>query len=666
MIAVEKITSFGARLRRELMLAAGRRLLGLALVLALGTLVLDRWLRLGEGTVNFLRLVILGVLARATWMGLGRLWRSRPGVIELAQLIDRGTGRSPGDPNALVGRYATLLQLDSGAGELERHAIERRREELERFDFEACIDHQALRHERRWLAGLGVVLLVFLAVFPGTSATWANRWLLGEHESWPQETHLEFVGLRDGALIVPRGEPGEVLIRVIDDSVVPEEVTLRWSSGDEGERVVMTAFGEREFRATLPPLFTDGELRASGGDGRVDSTPLLVRARPQVEQAVLTASLAAAEFEEQHTLTTSGEEFGFLRATELELSLEASEGVSGVDLAGAEGLNVAQDAATFRWTHGRAVAFTFRMVSQATGLASHPWSLSIALREDQPPRVTLAREGIRDRVTPMATIPLRAVATDDFQVASMTLHLEPVVYGAEPVEELARFPLLENGTQDSAEAFHTFGIESFDLEPGQVVQVVARAKDASHLGSQEGSSRPVLLRVVDPGQLMAEISARLQLARSRFRQAFEDARGIESALAVASPADMNELLRRHRLVDRVVWQTRRTLDEGLAELTWNALISPEADELLRQRAMDPLEELSDKWMRDQRSNFEAAIADGGGTNDALTRAQGIILKDMQQVLDGMAQWDSFVDLLNHLNEIIRLEEELRGATRDAK
>ena len=39
---------------------------------------------------------------------------------------------------------------------------------------------------------------------------------------------------------------------------------------------------------------------------------------------------------------------------------------------------------------------------------------------------------------------------------------------------------------------------------------------------------------------------------------------------------------------------------------------------------------------------------------------------LKRVLDGMEQWDSFVDLVNHLNEIIRLQEEARDSTRETR
>ena len=39
---------------------------------------------------------------------------------------------------------------------------------------------------------------------------------------------------------------------------------------------------------------------------------------------------------------------------------------------------------------------------------------------------------------------------------------------------------------------------------------------------------------------------------------------------------------------------------------------------------------------------------------------------MKEILKQMAQWDSFVDVLNQLNEIIRLQEKAKSQTDDLR
>lgn len=670
---VTRLIAFGKQVRRELLLGAGRRLLALVLIALVTSLALDRWLRFGAGTLDVLRVALLVGLGYATWRALGGLVRERPSVLGWASLVDRGVGAGA----FLTQRFATLLQLEERAAQepLARAAIDGCRADLAAYDYEGKLDRAVARQERRRLAGLVALPVVFCLVFPGTAGTWAKRWLFGSEAAWPQATHLALEGLRDdGSFVVPRGEPLELRVHATRDSVVPAEISLRYSAGGQSDRAVMTRFGENDFRFSLPGLAEDGRLWIRGGDEGLGPIPLRVRDRPRVLEATLTARLTEAGFEETSTFARQDEELGYLGGTALALDARTDQPLAELRIAGGEGLDLQRSGPigpsfALAWTHTRAASLRLEFVSSATGLASHPWSLAIALREDRAPRVTLARDGVRDRVTPEARVPARIVAQDDYGVAGISLALTPGGFGLSEGEPLWSRVLFdgEGELQDSVELEESVSLAELGLEVGQVVQLVASVTDASHLGAQETRSRPVVLRIVDPGQLMAEISARLQLARARLRKGWEEARELEDELQRGEPvANVAEMLRKHRVIDRTVWQTRRVLDDSLRELTLNALISEQAETLLRQRAMEPMQYLAEDWMRDQRTDLERRIAGEDISAAALLRTQSLIVEDMQRVLDGMAQWDSFVDVVNHLNEIIRLEEEVRGATRDSR
>jgi hypothetical protein len=56
---------------------------------------------------------------------------------------------------------------------------------------------------------------------------------------------------------------------------------------------------------------------------------------------------------------------------------------------------------------------------------------------------------------------------------------------------------------------------------------------------------------------------------------------------------------------------------------------------------------------------------GQKMEDVLAREDQIIAR-LQQILKQMSQWDSFVDVLNQLNEIIRLQEGVKVGTEELK
>lgn len=670
---IERLAAFGRELRRELVIAGGRRL-AWTLVLAVGaSLLLDRWLRFGPSTLLVLRVALALVLLRELVRRVGRPAVEAWPPLTLAAAVDpRGW---------LARRIATLLQLEprlahaSGERALLERAVTASLADLAGYDYSGRLDRARARSERWKLGWICAAPLVAAAFFPSAASTWFSRWVLGRHAAWPQETYLVVQGLRDGALVVPRGEPFELFVRAREGSVVPDEVRLRAAVDGEESFAILVRFGPNDFRHGFDGLATDGRMWLSGGDERLGPIPILARDRPRVLGLSVTAELADADYREETTLGGASRDLAFLAGTRVTLEGRSDQDLSAVRLSGVDPGEVALDRPAadhfrLRWTHRRALPLALELEGAVTGLDSHPRALPIGLRRDRPPRITLARTGVRDRVTPMARVPCRAIAQDDFGVARVHVSLATGAWGVGDTLELWSADAYVAGEDEelakSREEEVVVSLGELGLEVGAVVQVNARARDRCHTGAQTGRSRPVVLRVVEPGQLMAEIAARLALARAALRQAWEQARDLEDEMQSADVARSVDWLRRHRLIDRTVWQTQRTLSDGVRELALNALIDEQAEALLRQRALDPLDRLAEEGMREQRAALEASVGGEPVPLEELSGNQSRIVEEMRRVLDGMEQWDSFVDLVNHLNEILRLQEEVREATREVR
>ena len=59
-----------------------------------------------------------------------------------------------------------------------------------------------------------------------------------------------------------------------------------------------------------------------------------------------------------------------------------------------------------------------------SGLMSLPVPVSVGLKVDQPPRITMAYSGVRQRITPQAHIPLSIDARDDYGLAAVGLTIK--------------------------------------------------------------------------------------------------------------------------------------------------------------------------------------------------------------------------------------------------
>src|SRR5439155_3539106 len=93
--------------------------------------------------------------------------------------------------------------------------------------------------------------------------------------------------------------------------------------------------------------------------------------------------------------------------------------------------------------------------------------------------------------------------------------------------------------------------------------------------------------------------------------------------------------------------------------------SPEMYDLMERNILKPLAVLSDDLMTPQRDALDTLSADRTKLDAATVRQDQIVAK-MEEILKQMAQWDSFVDVLNQLNEIIRMQERVKAGTDELK
>jgi len=108
-----------------------------------------------------------------------------------------------------------------------------------------------------------------------------------------------------------------------------------------------------------------------------------------------------------------------------------------------------------------------------------------------------------------------------------------------------------------------------------------------------------------------------------------------------------------------------SLSESLTELKCNGLGSLEMYDLMERNILKPLAVLSDDLMTPQHDALDMLAADRSKLDAAIARQDQITAK-MEEILKQMAQWDSFVDVLNQLNEIIRLQERVKAGTDELK
>ncbi len=677
---VHRLTTFRRQVLRHLLFAGSARVVAEVVGACILSLLLDRWLRLSLPMRLIFLVLAIGGLGYEIWKRVLSPLQIRHDLVGMAAAIDRARGNRNG--TSLAPRVATVLELPAlldreappSAVMVER-AVVVADDSLRDVNFEANLDDR--RHKINFgsiIAILCVALLLILLNL-GTFGLWARRWFGGSNEPWPQKTYLMVVGIQDGKVIVPRGEPYTLRLTTTPESrVIPEAISLTLREG-KGPRTnaAMSKFADNDFRYDLPAVLQPVTIEAEGGDD--DIGPIVVEPvdRPRIKTLVLTSQHPTDKEPQIHNFGGQDADLSFLRQTNLKLEFQSNVPIEEAKVNGApaEVKQIADDRFTISWVHEKPVSMQIEMTSSQAKLTSLPTPVAIGLKVDQPPRVSLSFTGVRQRITPMAKIPLTILARDDYGVAQMDLASKAEFVDANQKPQTLTSTESIAGpfnpaTEQEIQQKKDFDVTGLKLTPNTILSLTASAADQCYQAPQIGMSRPATFRIVAPEELFREILLRQQGERAKFRKQIDEAVKIKDALATLTTSEAGaQLARQHRTIQREVERIGTSLTESIEEMRLNGLGTPEAYKLMKDKVLSPLKQMDTDLMIPQRDALDGLGSQSVKLEDIANR-QDQIVAQMNEILKQMSQWDSFVDVLNQLNEIIRMQEGVKVGTESLK
>ena len=274
----------------------------------------------------------------------------------------------------------------------------------------------------------------------------------------------------------------------------------------------MSKFAANDFRYDLPAVQVPVTIEAEGGDD--DIGPIVVEPvdRPRIKTLVLTSQHPTDKEPQIHNFGGQDADLSFLRQTNLKLEFQSNVPIEEAKVNGApaEVKQIADDRFTISWVHEKPVSMQIEMTSSQAKLTSLPTPVAIGLKVDQPPRVSLSFTGVRQRITPMAKIPLTILARDDYGVAQMDLasKAEFVDANQKPqtltsTESIARPVQSRDRAGDSAEeGFRRDWVEAH-AEHDPVVD--GKRRGSMLPGATDRHVAPATFRIVAPEELFREI-----------------------------------------------------------------------------------------------------------------------------------------------------------------
>ncbi len=708
-----------ARIRRRLTWQLALELAvdaALAVVATAAVLILlDWWLRLDRPA----RLVLLAIAATSLVAFLGlrayRRWRSaRLDELALAMTLDQfrpGTGQWIAD----VLQLPMLLDQPGStvSPAMVRLAVRMASEAL------AASDWRRLWNRRRTAAHASALVLAlivpaaFAAMAPEAARLSLKRWLRGSNERWPQQTYLSVMGLDDrGRIVAPRDE--RAVLEVRSDLPMLTEQGGRWLVGGRGEPLALrhrpehpvnpqsvtirekTETGETHvsvmvetepghFRFEFPPSASTSTFELTGGDDWLDPLVLDRLDRPALAATQVRVREPGANDQGFRPIDDPRHHLVFLPDTQIEMTLIGTEPLAEARLkiqsGNAPPLRRVDDK-TFAtaWTLREATTLEVGLTSKGTGLESKPAFFSIGLMRDRDPRVTLRAVGVGVHVTPVATIPLSIAATDDIGLAALRLQFDRTTAAGEKdrspqtktKHETVKIPLpSESGRPPlDHQARHELSLMTDPATPGTLLRFLAEADDKCARGPQTGRSTPLQLQVVAPEELFYEILLRQRSERTKFIAALESIEK-QGPLLDGKPRPED-----HARITRVVQATARHLDQignrigdALQEMKLNQVGSPKSHRLLQQGIIDPIRALNAGPMIELRSALQALSGEGNraiASEETVRKLHGQVVARMKEILDQMSQWESFVDVVNQVAEVIRMQNQILKATEKAR
>ena len=687
-----RLGAFRSRVRSHLFVDGLARFVAVVLGLVMLSIVLDRWLNLSAPVRIIGTLAGLAAVGYAAWRFLVVPTRLDDDLVSLAAALDQTASATPSH-KPVAPHVATVLQLpdllgDEGAVSpiMVRSAVLRSDQALTGVNFEAHLNRKRFQTAMSLVVILLVLPVLWSALNPSLAGLWLRRWFLASNQPWPRNTVMVIEGLREGRIVVPRGEPWMLRVTIKDGSITPESVALRTKpAGASWSAVAMTRFADRDFRYDFAPQQEPMSIRVTAGDDDTGTIRVEPVDRPRVADLTLTARHPAAKEPQVFHFSGRDTDPSFLARTEIELAVTAASPVSEARITNASaqlsGLaRQSETRYTAKWTHDKPVTLQIELVDAETGLASLPVPVSVGLRVDQPPRVTLAFTGVRQRITPQAKIPLSLGARDDAAITRAGLEMkvdiidaagsatqpgttQPAASGP-PATTLTLFGPTMNSKEKEVLGKHTLEVASLKAPVGAILSITGVAQDDCFAGAQTGRSRTVGFRIVSPEELFRDILVRQQAERVRFRKTRDEAQKLKETIEKADTTDaMAQAARQMRQLMRDSARTHANLTDLLTEMKLNALGGKESYDLMENNVLEPLKKLQDELMSAQRDALDGLSQkiDTQGRKSAADREERIA-GTMTDILRQMSQWDSFVDVINQLNEVIKIETGVKEQT----
>jgi hypothetical protein len=564
---------------------------------------------------------------------------------------------------------------------------------------------QILNRGRYWLNLLVVLLaggaIAAIAVGVSQSAmlgAWYQRNLLLIDTPWPQDAYLQVRGVEDGNVKIPRGDDWTLRVDVAENSPYEYEsvhVDFRPSTHRPSQVMEKSTDG-LQFTKVVPRVIRPFRFRVRSGRSRSPWYQVVLVDRPEVAKLRLAVTPPAYTQQAPFELPSDRGPHHVLAGSRLEIAGEANKPLSSatVDI-GDLSLPVAIDDETRfsvavdadQLTPGTYEIHLADTETPTPLTSSVPRRFTLKQRIDQKPRLKVKLIGISAMVTRDAKIPIECQITDDFSITDVRLTYRWRTDDDAPEGTNGAIPLnaLTSGlgTQE-ASVEYLLDVSKMKVPVGAGLSFRIEADDNDAVsGPKTGASEEILLKVVAPGELRANMLRREKEQRQELEQVLkvqQDLRATAEILLAESreqpnltDAQRHQLMqtqKRQRLLATNVESIVQRLSAIVTEVKNNQLEDDggRIQTRLRDNVITPLKSLADPMIPDAADELDRvrqseAQPDRRNENlkNAIDKQEGIV-DSVKNVIDQMVESENYQEAVNAAYEVLQSEKRVRDLT----
>lgn len=298
---------------------------------------------------------------------------------------------------------------------------------VQQVEFGSIVRTEAVRRTALWTAGTGLLALILVGASPRNAAIALERLARPfDGPDWPKQTQFRVVEAPKSVAI---GDPFSVDVKVI--GVVPPraQVLYRLSESEHVAPEPLRLVQDNLLRGGFEPVTRDFEFAIVGGDGRTEWFPVEAVPAPEVESirvAIEYPAYTGLPREEYppgrgHVRAVVGSRVTVWARSNKPLVAAELYWEKGAPTPAQMGPDSRELAATFAVTADEEYRVVLRDEKGMTNANRFPRRFRVQAVADQAPEVAVEQPASDIEVTREAVIALRALAKDDFGLASMAL-----------------------------------------------------------------------------------------------------------------------------------------------------------------------------------------------------------------------------------------------------